>query len=1037
MTTPTFPSIPARFQYSGGSIQNTSFYNPDGSRPVGGGIISLTNSFLYLPITDGGGATFNGFLGIDLLGDLPTNTNLYLFANGVHGATTLYTANGSANNGTLVIRTANGYSGTIQVDDGSGTFTNNGNMIFTDLHDAGVIQMNGVLVNNGHIGAYDTVTLNAHTINNGTFDVGANSSLSIINATFDQNAGSLGNDGSTSLTLYNSTFNYNGGIVYLTLDSYGNSSLKITAPDGQGLAFNAYDRLNLIGNLPAHTTLYSIADGVTGGATLAVQNNASNSGNITLIADDGFQAELDIAEGAGVFNNLATLNLHTDNSSSVLFFGAFVNRGVITDNVNVIFDANVANEASFNVNVGASLTMNSARFNQDAGYLGNSGAAVHFTINNGTFNYNGGVVYTIVDLYSNSVLSTAVADGNGAGFNAYGDTTLHGNFAANTTLVSIANGVIGGGDLYVDGNATNRGHIYIAAAGGYSNTLFVNAENGNFNNAGTLTFSTDNISNALVVGALTNTGSVFVQGSTYFYGSVYNYGSMTITQGNTAYITDGQTLYQDGALEIDGSLNLGINSQIIPGPQFSFLVGGRADLGSNLSVGSGNSLKASGAGANASVVGTLSVGGQIVAQGGGNIVAQGGGNIVAQGGGNVISNDGGSIVAQGGGNIMALGGGNIVAQGGGNIVAQGGGNAVVQNGLLPAAQAGPTRSIIANANGTITLACGNLIADNALEIDANGTLTGYGNVTVATATAAGSIIAANGTLTVNAPLIASGGTLGGPTGLLLINGQLSLLANTSIQGPVEATSLSLANAAILDLAGNKFILTPAADTKSAAYASLQTELVNGSLLSSTLPPHTALALLDNALTNFTTFGGLPVTTNSLLLAPELLGDTNLDGTVNATDLNTVLAHLGTATPNWTSGNFDNAPTIDLTDLNTVLNHLGQSLVISTRNTIHPHPRTNLPRHPRRRHTPPPSPPPLSKSQTASARPQAAATTSPLLVGRSETQARTFSLERFRAEIALMHCVVVGDCRTPRGTQRSTVRPHRRVSERARGSPVRS
>ena len=56
----------------------------------------------------------------------------------------------------------------------------------------------------------------------------------------------------------------------------------------------------------------------------------------------------------------------------------------------------------------------------------------------------------------------------------------------------------------------------------------------------------------------------------------------------------------------------------------------------------------------------------------------------------------------------------------------------------------------------------------------------------------------------------------------------------------------------------------------------------------------------------------------------LSGDANLDGTVDLTDLSTVLNNFGAASPNWTDGNFDGTPTIDLTDLSNVLNNFGQS-----------------------------------------------------------------------------------------------------------------
>ena len=62
--------------------------------------------------------------------------------------------------------------------------------------------------------------------------------------------------------------------------------------------------------------------------------------------------------------------------------------------------------------------------------------------------------------------------------------------------------------------------------------------------------------------------------------------------------------------------------------------------------------------------------------------------------------------------------------------------------------------------------------------------------------------------------------------------------------------------------------------------------------------------------------------NVLLHSSAQVGDANLDGKVDLTDLSTVLNNFGTTTPKWTDGNFDGAATIDLTDLSDVLNNFG-------------------------------------------------------------------------------------------------------------------
>jgi hypothetical protein len=158
-----------------------------------------------------------------------------------------------------------------------------------------------------------------------------------------------------------------------------------------------------------------------------------------------------------------------------------------------------------------------------------------------------------------------------------------------------------------------------------------------------------------------------------------------------------------------------------------------------------------------------------------------------------------------------------------------------------------------------------------------------------------------------------------------------MFANGTAAGTSKVNALSLAGSpnnwsASLDLTNNKLVVQDAA-AHNITLATLQNQVTFGlthsaGISSSALSANTALAVLDNAVTNFTTFGGQPVDANALLIAPELLGDANADGKVDLADLNTVLQNFGTTTPALTSGNFDYAATIDLTDLSYVLNNFG-------------------------------------------------------------------------------------------------------------------
>jgi len=164
-------------------------------------------------------------------------------------------------------------------------------------------------------------------------------------------------------------------------------------------------------------------------------------------------------------------------------------------------------------------------------------------------------------------------------------------------------------------------------------------------------------------------------------------------------------------------------------------------------------------------------------------------------------------------------------------------------------------------------------------------------------------------------------------------------ANLQIHGTSKTNALNLlggtgAWTAGLDLSGSKLIIESNAISKPTTIAQLRDQVNTGrtstnGIFSSTLPSNFGIAVADNALvsnaanpTGFTTFGGLPVDSNSILVAPELLGDANLDGKVTLSDLAVVLNNFGQQ-PTWLNGGFGSGA-VGLSDLADVLNNFGQS-----------------------------------------------------------------------------------------------------------------
>ena len=187
-----------------------------------------------------------------------------------------------------------------------------------------------------------------------------------------------------------------------------------------------------------------------------------------------------------------------------------------------------------------------------------------------------------------------------------------------------------------------------------------------------------------------------------------------------------------------------------------------------------------------------------------------------------------------------------------------------------------------------------------------------------------------GTIVNGGTLIAASPTALG-TGGITVHSGATLQLQASLTQAVTVPSLQLDGSinawlASVDITNNKLIVEDAI-THAGTLATLQNQVVYGlshgtGILSTALPANTAIAVLDNAVTQFPSFGGVAVDGNAILVAPELLGDANIDGKVDLNDLNIVLNNLGNANANWTSGNFDGAATIDLNDLNDVLNNLG-------------------------------------------------------------------------------------------------------------------
>ena len=634
---------------------------------------------------------------------------------------------------------------------------------------------------------------------------------------------------------------------------------------------------------------------------LGVNNSGSilNSaaGNATLTSPDGFEIDSDAA--IGVTQSTATLTLNgainnfnqTANltkvglgtliingpltlgpSSLTISAGTFISPSTLTANAVVNFGTFIYNGGAFNSRlVNSNILVLNADFAPSNG-LDNEAS---FTLsagrilatgglgfyNGGTFTLNGGTL----------ILSSAA---NANNTNA-GTFVLNGAFLNGpATFNNAAAGIITGNGA-IAAPLTNAGTL--SPTGG---TLTVPA----FTNNGIVEMTSATA--PLAGGAIANAGTI--EGVGQINNAITNTGTIESTGGNLVFTssvssngtlrasTGTKLLFQNGGFPI----NLGLIS----------LTGGTLDTGSSSLINGGQ----------ITGYGTLAVGGPVGLLNNGNITFTGGTTTINAN----ISNSASKRI-----DIKyqpAIFTGNITNNGtikttSTTVTFTGPytGNTFISD---PATNIFQSTAII-TPGGSMTGSAGDVFSFSDTFTN-NGNFTNGGNLSVSTA------IINTGTFTQTGPITTSANaTFTNTAGLATFAANAKLAALTITAGTVDITS-------------SKFVIEPT--NKSTTLTALQSNLANHSLISSTLPPNFALALMDNAALNLTTFGGLPADPNSLLLSAELLGDANADGHVDLTDLSTILNNFGTTTPAWTSGNFDNAPTIDLTDLSDVLNNFGQS-----------------------------------------------------------------------------------------------------------------
>ena len=173
------------------------------------------------------------------------------------------------------------------------------------------------------------------------------------------------------------------------------------------------------------------------------------------------------------------------------------------------------------------------------------------------------------------------------------------------------------------------------------------------------------------------------------------------------------------------------------------------------------------------------------------------------------------------------------------------------------------------------------------------------------------------------------------TGNLNYTGRTTITAGTLKAVGVGAEGLLAgltSGSGALDIRGGQAVfdytslgLDPATVDSTIVNPLMQSAYANGWAIDGTHPVGSTTANVKHGLGwTDTVVGG----ENLLTVMYTLYGDTNLDGTVNGADLNTVLSNFNKTGMTWAQGDFDYDGTVNGADLNTVLSNFNQHLSVT-------------------------------------------------------------------------------------------------------------
>jgi hypothetical protein len=910
-------SGPGTFNQSGGSnVATTNLYIGNNSNVTGtyilSGIGTLAGSTAFVGFN--GVGTFNQSGGVNScnaisIGTQPGSTGTYILSGtgsvsttasefvGAFGVGTFNQSNGvnSLGSGSDLFVAANGgsigtyiLSGGVLSDTGFESIGNMGAGVFNESGGTNTIISNAL-----YLGYYGGST-GTYILSSGSLIVSGGEQLATSGvSTFNQSGGDNTIGGGNSLVLAvgagsTSTYNLTGGSANVS------GGVTVSAPgDGVGI-FNVSGSgvLNISGTL-----------NVTNVGSSAVN---FSGGNITLgaLVTNGVPTLFNWTGGTLSFNTSQTFDSAAGASSGSDGFGAALTIG-----------ANQTLDVNGNETLGATgpftLTLN----NGGSHYVGGT-----LTLNpTGTITQNGGTLYAADIIQAGGAVNGTLQN---QGTLTYDSGPFNGRLL-NQGSVSFGSSLIAGNGVENDSSMTvGAGQTFTVNGAGLDNRGTFNLNGGVVSGVSALNdFSGTMMANGSINPPLTNDGLLDITG-------VLRLNSAGVNNGTITGVGDivGSLMY-NGIINVTTAGALAINSAWTNLGQVN-LAGSGAVLGggtvTNNGTISGNGVVSS-AVSNSGTLradgGTLSLEGSDTNAAGGQIQAANGDTALFVNG---LASNTGTIALAGGAfdnnsHTMTNAAGAYIS-GQGNFRSGG----LTNNGFLNIGGSFDIYGPVTNSSTGAINATGNTpnfffgaVTNNGpLNIASGASITFFG------AYSGTGALVNNGSVNFNA--VASAGPISGQGGLNIGAGSAgtSLTLNAS-SGPEFQSSLTINSGSTMDIDNDAFVLNYSGGSPEAG---VQRYIENGEIISSFVAASGGygIAYADGSDLGL---NDPNLKSGQVVIEPDLLGDTDLNGTVNIHDLQTLLSNFNS--PGfWDQGNFNGHADVDISDLQALLTNFNNSTTLS-------------------------------------------------------------------------------------------------------------